>query len=101
MRAAQLKQEIAGKISEGLDQQKALARRGDGEILVLEDPGVGVWDEGCVEACREGWVDVGLGAVADHPGCCGDACVALTEIAVGGRRLFGEDLDGAEERREV
>ena len=43
--------------------------------LVLENPGEVVRDENGVEACSKGWVDVGPGTVADHPGVAGFAAV--------------------------
>ena len=51
--------------------------------FVFEDPGEVVGDEDGVKAGGEGWVDVGTGTVADHPGVRGFAAV------VGGERLVG------------
>ena len=52
-----------------------LARGGLVDDLMLEDPGEVVRDEDGVKACGEGGVDVGAGAVADHPGIAGFAAV--------------------------
>jgi hypothetical protein len=52
-----------------------LAGGGLVDDFVLEDPGEVVGDEDGVEAGSEGWVDVGAGAVADHPGVGGFAGV--------------------------
>ena len=67
------------------------------EGFVFEDPGEVVGDEDGVEAGGEGGVDVGAGAVADHPGRGGVAGVGGGEGAVGVLVLFGEDLDVEEE----
>ena len=69
--------------------------------LVLEHPGEVVGDEDGVEACREGGVDVGAGAVADHPGSTGLAVVVVGQGAVGAVVFFAEDLDGGEVRGEA
>ena len=66
--------------------------------LVLEHPGEVVRDEDGVETCREGRVDVGAGAVADHPGVAGIAAVVDGERAVSVVVFFGEDLDCGEVR---
>jgi hypothetical protein len=52
-----------------------LADGGLVDDLVFEDPGEVVGDEDGVKAGREGGVDVGAGAVADHPGIAGFAAV--------------------------
>jgi hypothetical protein len=78
-----------------------LAVRGLVDDLVLEDPGEVVWDEDGVEACRECGVDVGAGAVADHPGVAGLAAVVGDEGAVGVVMFFREDFDGGEVRGEA
>jgi hypothetical protein len=64
--------------------------------LVLEDPGKVVGDEDGVKACREGGVDVGAGAVADHPGVAGFAAVVGGEGEVGFVVFFGQNLYGGE-----
>ncbi len=56
-----------------------LAGGGLVDDFVLEDPGEVVGDEDGVEAGSEGWVDVGAGAVADHPGVAGFAGVVGRE----------------------
>ncbi len=71
------------------------------DSLVFEDPGEVVRDENCVEARREGWVDVGTGAVADHPGTAGLAAVVRGEREIGVVVFFGENLDGTEVRGET
>jgi hypothetical protein len=63
---------------------------------VLEDPGAGVMDEHGVEASGERGVDVGLGAVADHPGGVGREFVFGDDGVVGGGVLLGRNLDGGE-----
>ena len=78
-----------------------LAGGGLVDDLVLEDPGEVVRDEDGVQAGGERGVDVGLGAVADHPGVWrsrsrggGEGCDRL-------HRLFRQDFDGGEVRREA
>lgn len=78
-----------------------LTARGLVDYLVLEDPGEVVRDENCVEARREGWVNVGAGAVADHPGVAGFAAVVRGERDIGIVVFFGENLDGTEVRGEA
>ena len=62
--------------------------------LVFEHPGEVVGDEDGVEASGERGVDVGLGAIADHPGHVGLELVVAGEQAVGGAGLLGEDFHG-------
>ncbi len=81
--------------------EELLARWGDVDHLVLQDPSAVMGDEDGVQAGGEGGVDVGLGRVADHPGGGGVQGVAGDELAVGGGILFGEHLDGGEERAEA
>jgi hypothetical protein len=73
-----------------------LAGGGPVDDLVLEDPGEVVGDEDGVEASAEGGVDVGAGAVADHPGGAGFATVVGRKGDVGVVVFFVEDLDGSE-----
>ena len=58
-------------------------------------------DEDGVEAGGEGWVDVGAGAVADHPGVAGFAAVMGGDGEIGLGMLFVEDLYGGEVGREA
>ena len=69
--------------------------------LVLEDPGEVVGDEDGVESCAESGIDVGAGAVADHPGIAGFAAVVGGQGEIGFVMLFGEDLDGREVKGEA
>ena len=73
-----------------------LAGRGLADDLVLQYPGEVVRDEDGIEASGERGVDVGLWAVADHPGAVMVACVLLREPAVGVAGLFRQDFDGGE-----
>jgi hypothetical protein len=88
--------EVVGEVGEGGEFEEYLAGWGLVDDLMLEDPGEVVGDEDGVEAGGEGGVDVGAGAVADHPGGGGLAGVVLGEAEVGVGVLFGEDLDGGE-----
>ncbi len=70
--------EVLAEVGEGGEFEEGLAGvAGLVDGLVFEDPGVVVGDEDGVEAGGEGWVDVGAGAVADHPGGGGFAAVAV------------------------
>lgn len=66
------------------------------DILALERPGEVVGDEDGVKTCCEGWIDIGLGTVSDHP--CGASLAAVMrgETAVSHIMFFGQNLDGAE-----
>jgi len=71
-----------------------LAVRGLVHGLVFEDPGEVVRDKDGVEAGAERGVDIGFGAIADHPCGQGFAGVVVGEAEVGVVVLFGQDLDG-------
>src|ERR1700722_2635868 len=64
--------------------------------LVLEDPGEVVGDEDGMKTGREGWVDVGAGAVADHPGPAGLATVVGSQREISFVMFFGQNFDRAE-----
>ena len=66
---------MTGQVGEGGQFEEVLSGGRLVDNLVLEDPGEVVGDEDGVEAGAEGWVDVGAGAVADHPGVAGFATV--------------------------
>ena len=85
-----------GEVGEGGEFEKLLAGGGLIDNLVFEDPGEVVRDEDGVQTCREGGVDVGAGAVPDHPGVGGFAVVVVDEATVGFAVFFGQDLDGGE-----
>ena len=87
---------MVGEVGEAGEFEEGLAGWGLVDYLVLEDPGEVVGDEDGVEAGGEGWVDVGAGTVADHPGAGGLAGVVGDEGVVGVGVFFGEDLDGGE-----
>ncbi len=92
---------MADQFGEGGEFEELLAGRRLVDDLVLEDPGEVVGDENGVKAGREGGVDVGARAVADHPGAAGVAGVVRGEGAIGLMMLFGEDFDSGEVRRET
>ena len=71
------------------------------DYLVLEGPGEVVGDEDGVQAGGHGWVDVGAGAVADHPGAVVVEDVVGGEGSVGAFFFLGEDFDCAEVRGEA
>ena len=68
------------------------------DIFPLKRPGEVMGDKDSVEAGGEGRVDIGFGAVADHPRRAGLAAVMSREAAVGGVVLFREHLDSVEVR---
>ena len=69
--------------------------------LVLEDPSEVVGDEDGVEPCAESGIDIGAGAVADHPGIAGFAAVVGGQGEIGFVMFFGEYLDGGEVNSEA
>ncbi len=72
--------EVAAQAGEAVDFEQEL--RGDGllDLVVFEDPGVGVVDKDGMKSGGEGWIDVGTRAVADHP------CLLRVE------RVFADDV---------
>lgn len=69
--------------------------------LVLKHPGKVVRNEDGMQARCKCRVDVGLGTVANHPGCGGVAGVMFAERTVGVFVLLGQDLYGSEEIAEA
>jgi hypothetical protein len=59
--------EVFLELAEMIQHQQALGWRSGREFFVLENPGVAVGYEDGVQTGRDGWVDVGFRAVADHP----------------------------------
>ena len=62
------------------------------DYFVLQNPGKVVWNEYGVEPSRERRINVGTGAVADHPGRIGSETVLVGECAVGGFVLLRHDF---------
>ena len=60
---------------------------------MLQDPSEVVRDEDGIETCAESRVDVGAGAVADHPSVAGLATVVGGEGEISLVMLLGENLD--------
>lgn len=87
---------VVGKVGEGGQFEELLACGGLMDNLVFEDPGEVVGDEDGIEAGTEGGIDVGAGAVANHPRGAGLAAMVGREGAVGFVVLFGEDFNGGE-----
>lgn len=67
------------------------------DSLMFQDPGVGVWDEDCVQAGCERWVDIGLGGVANHPCRARLAAVPLDQITIRCFILLSENFHRREE----
>jgi len=88
--------EVVEQIAEGGEFEERLAGWGLVDYLMLEDPGEVVGDKDGLEASGEGGIDVGAGAVADHPGAMGLAAVVGGEREVGIGVLFGQDFYGGE-----
>lgn len=88
--------EVAGEVGEGGEFEQDLASGGLVDDLMLQHPGEVVGDKDGVQASCEGGVDVGAGAVADHPGAGSFAGVVRGEREVGLGMFFGQDLDGGE-----
>ena len=81
--------EVEGEVGEGGKLQELLAGGRLIDDLVLENPGEVVGDEDGVKACSEGRIDVGTGAVADHPSVPGFAAVVSGQGKIGFVMLFG------------
>jgi hypothetical protein len=90
------KLEVTSQVGEGREFEEMLAGGGLVDDLVLEDPGEVVGDEDGVETRAESRVNVGAGAVADHPGVAGFATVVGRKREIGAVVFFGQDLDGGE-----
>lgn len=88
---------VFAEFGEAAYYQELLALRGMVYFFVLEDPGVAVGDEDRVEAGGHGRIDVGLRAVADHPGGIAAAFVLLGKVPVDLGTLLCHDLH----RREI
>src|SRR5580698_10192365 len=84
------------EMREGGEFQQGLADGAWVEGLVFELPGVGVRQEDGVQARGERGIDVGFGAVADHPCRGGVAAMVGGEGAVGGFVCLGEDVYAGE-----
>lgn len=71
------------------------------DIFPFQCPGEVVGDEDCIESGGKSRIDVGFGAVADHP--CGAAFAAMMggETFVSRMVFFREHFNGAEVRREA
>jgi len=84
------------EVGEGgkFEQEPVCGGLGDG--LFFQHPGEVVGKEDGVHPCGKRGVDVGLGAVADHPCAVEVAGVAGGEGAIGGGVFFGEDLNSGE-----
>jgi hypothetical protein len=66
---------MADQVRETGEFEEVLAHWRLVDDFVLEHPGEVVRDEDGVKASGEGGVDIGAGAVADHPGVAGIATV--------------------------
>src|SRR6478735_3400537 len=73
-------------------QNQQLPRTGR-HVVVLQAPGVVVWDEDGVPAIGERRIDIRFRRVADHPGFGGIERKLAAQLAVGRVILLGHDLD--------
>ncbi len=92
---------MASQVCEMGEFEKLTVSRRMVDILALERPGEVMRNEDGIEPSGKGGIDVGLGAVADHP--CGATLAAVMrgEAAVSRAMLFRQHLDGAEVRSEA
>src|SRR5439155_15094249 len=60
--------EVVAQIRKLLHNQKSSRRLRGRYFFMLQNPCVAVRDEHCIETSRERRINVGLGAVANHPG---------------------------------
>ena len=64
-----LQLEVLAQLAELFDRQQSTRWRRFGDIIVFEDPCIAVGDEDGVQSNGQRRIDVGSGAVSDHPGC--------------------------------
>ena len=88
--------EVVEEVGEGCQLEQPLVGWCRVNDFMLQNPGEVVRDEDRVEASGECRVDVGAGAVADHPGAGGLAGVVLDDCEIGLRVLLRKDFYGAE-----
>jgi hypothetical protein len=88
--------EVMGEVGKGSEFEEVLAGRGLIDDLVLENPGEIMRDEDRMKAGRECGINVGAGAVADHPGIGHLAFVVHGKGPIGLVMLFGENFDRGE-----
>lgn len=62
------------------------------DFFVLENPGIAVRDEDCVQSRSQGGIDIRLGAIPDHPGGVAIALVSVGDMRVDLGNLFGHDF---------
>ena len=84
--------EVFAEFGEAAYYQELLALGGGVYFFVFQYPRVAVGDEDRVETCGQGRIDVGLWAVADHPGGIVAAFVLLGDVRIDLGILLGYDL---------
>ena len=92
---------MVGQVCEVGQLEELAASGGMIDVFALERPGEVVGDKDGIQSGGEGGVNVGFGAIADHPCDAGFATVMRGETAVGGVMLLRKDFDGAEVRGET
>ena len=80
------------EFGESAYDQELLALRGGIYFFVLQNPGIAVRNEDGVHPGGQRGVDIGLGAVADHPGAGVVAFVLAGELGVNIGILFRHDF---------
>ena len=59
--------EVVAKLTEALHLQQPAIADFRAKFVALQHPGVVMRDENSVQSCLQSGIDVGLGAIADHP----------------------------------
>ena len=80
------------QFGEAPDDEKFLSGRSWIQLFVFQYPGVAVRDEDGVQSGGQRGVDVGLWAVADHPGRVAIESELLDDARIGRRIFFGNDF---------
>lgn len=89
------------KVGERLQFEQLLSGRRCFHHFVFQHPGEVMWDEDGVQTCSQRWVDVGAGAVADHPRAGGLAAMVGREREVGIVMFFRQNLNCGEVGRKA
>jgi len=88
--------EMLAEFRKAADDQQLLLRRRGVELFVLQYPRIAVRDEDGVQTGGQRGIDVGLRAVADHPGGSGDQIIFFDHGSVRCGVFFGDDFDSGE-----
>jgi hypothetical protein len=86
---------VPAQVFETFQHQQAAVAGYD--LLLLQNPGVGVRNEDRVQARFYSWIDIGFRTITNHPGSIRGHAALLHQFAVGGGVLLLHDGGVAEE----